>query len=63
MTENASKALIDNGVPEDLAHKVSEIVSKDDPSKENLGRSEEQQETINQATNLMNQYWRSIQND
>ena len=34
-------ALTSNGVPEDVAERASEVVAKDDPTQENLGRSEE----------------------
>lgn len=41
------KALSDNGVPEGLAEKASEIISKDNPSEPHLERSQSDQEVIN----------------
>ena len=48
------KALTDNGVPSELAEKASQVVASDDGTKENLGRSESDQQPINEA---MNHYW------
>lgn len=48
------KALTDNGVPEDLAEKASQVVASDDGTKENLGRSESDQQTINETMNYLN---------
>ena len=41
------KALSENGVPLDLAEKASEIISKDNPYEVHLGRSQSEQELIN----------------
>lgn len=41
------KALSENNVPLDLAEKASEIISKDNPYESNLGRSQSDQELIN----------------
>jgi len=51
-----AEALTDNGVPSELAQKAGEIIASDDPTKPDLGRSESDQETINEA---MNHYWQS----
>lgn len=48
------KALSNCGVPEDLAEKASEIVSKDNPNEPNLGRTNSEQETINQVLPYLN---------
>ena len=47
-------ALTDNGVPEDLAEKASQVIASDDPKQEDLGRSDSDRETISEA---MNHYW------
>lgn len=49
----AEKGLIDAGVPVNLASKCAEIVAKDDPTKENLGRTEEDQHLINSSMEWM----------
>lgn len=45
----AEKGLIDAGVPVNLAAQCAEIVAKDDPTKENLGRTQEEQHLINSS--------------
>ena len=40
------KALIDEGIPQDLAIQCARIIDQDDASKPNLGRSKEQQELV-----------------
>ncbi|MEM9925111.1 MAG: hypothetical protein AAF915_15395 [Cyanobacteria bacterium P01_D01_bin.50] len=45
------RALTDNGVPEDLAEKASQVIASDDPTQENLGRSASDQEAVNEAMN------------
>lgn len=54
------KALTDNGVPSELAEKASQVVASDDPTKSDLGRSETDRETINEA---MNHYWQHQKGD
>lgn len=49
----AEKSLIDAGVPVTLASKCAEIVAKDDPTKENLGRTEADQHLINSSMEWM----------
>jgi hypothetical protein len=45
---NASfKALSENGVPLELAEKASGIIAKDNPHEPHLGRSQSDQELIN----------------
>jgi hypothetical protein len=57
MTESlkqaAEKGLIDAGVPVNLATQCAEIVAKDDPTKENLGRTQEEQHLINSSMEWM----------
>lgn len=48
------KALTDNGVPEELAEKASQVVASDDSTKPDLGRSESDQQTINETMNYLN---------
>ncbi|MBF2016356.1 MAG: hypothetical protein IGS23_14370 [Rivularia sp. T60_A2020_040] len=52
--EASLKALTSNGVPEEIAHKASEVVASDDASKPDLGRTQQDREAINEA---MNYYW------
>lgn len=54
------KALTDNGVPEELAEKASQVVASDNPTQENLGRSEKDQDAVNTA---MNHYWQHQRGD
>jgi hypothetical protein len=54
LSDTYFKALSDNGVPEKLAEKASEIVAKDNPNEINLGRSQSDQETINQILPYLN---------
>jgi hypothetical protein len=49
----AEKGLIDAGVPVNLATQCAEIVAKDDPSKPNLGRTQEEQHLINSSMEWM----------
>ena len=49
----AEKALSDAGVPINLASQCAEIVAKDDPTRENLGRTEEEQHLINSSMQWM----------
>jgi hypothetical protein len=57
MTESlkqaAEKGLIDAGVPVNLATQCAEIVAKDDPTKDNLGRTQEEQHLINSSMEWM----------
>jgi hypothetical protein len=57
MTESlkqaAEKGLIDAGVPVNLATQCAEIVAKDDPTKDNLGRTQEEQYLINSSMEWM----------
>lgn len=43
------KTLTDGGVPQEVAEQASEVVAKDDPTAENLGRTAEDQEKVNEA--------------
>jgi hypothetical protein len=43
------ETLLAHGLPTDLANCASEILAKDDASKPNLGRTEEEKKVINQA--------------
>lgn len=47
--EAAEKALVNAGVPTDLASQCADIVARDDASKPNLGRSEQDQQLIAQS--------------
>ena len=49
----AQKALSDAGVPVNLAAQCAEIVAKDDPTKENLGRTQEEQHLIDSSMQWM----------
>lgn len=42
-------ALENAGVPENLAEECATILTRDDPSQPNLGRSEDDQATINES--------------
>ena len=53
-------ALTSNGVPVEVAERASEVVAKDDPTQENLGRSSSDQEAVNEA---MNHYWEHQKGD
>lgn len=53
LKEAAQKALSDAGVPVNLAAQCAEIVAKDDPKKENLGRTQEEQHLINSSMTWM----------
>ena len=53
LKQAAEKGLIDAGVPINLASQCAEIVAKDDPTKENLGRTQEEQHLINSSTQWM----------
>lgn len=44
--EAAQKALINAGVPTELASQCADIVGRDDPAKPDLGRSEDDQRLI-----------------
>lgn len=47
------EALTGAGVPVTLASQCAEIVAKDDPTKENLGRSEDDQHLIDSSMEWM----------
>jgi hypothetical protein len=49
LKQAAEKALRDAGVPVNLAVQCALIVAKDDPTKENLGRTQEEQHLINSS--------------
>jgi hypothetical protein len=49
LKQAAEKALSDAGVPVNLAVQCAEIVAKDDPTKENLGRTQSEQHLINSS--------------
>jgi hypothetical protein len=48
------QALEGAGIPSDVAAKVAEVISRDDPQKPDLGRSKEDQELINQSIKFIN---------
>jgi hypothetical protein len=48
------QALESSGIPSDIAAKVAEVISRDDPDKPNLGRSKDEQELINNSLNFIN---------
>jgi hypothetical protein len=49
------QALESSGIPSDIAAKVAEVISRDDPQKPDLGRSKDEQELINQSIKFINQ--------
>lgn len=49
------QALEGAGIPSEIASKVAEIISRDDPKKPDLGRSKEDQELINNSLKFINQ--------
>lgn len=49
LKQAAQKTLIDAGVPVNLAIQCAEIIAKDDPSKPNLGRTEQDQHLISSS--------------
>ncbi len=53
LKQAAEKALSGAGVPVKLAAQCAEIVAKDDPAKENLGRTQEEQHLINSSMTWM----------
>jgi hypothetical protein len=53
LKQAAEKALSGAGVPVNLAAQCAEIVAKDDPAKENLGRTQEEQHLINSSMTWM----------
>ncbi len=53
LKQAAEKGLIDAGVPANLAAQCAEIVAKDDPTKENLGRTESDKHLINSSMTWM----------
>ncbi len=53
LKQAAEKGLIDAGVPANLAAQCADIVAKDDPTKENLGRTESDQHLINSSMTWM----------
>jgi hypothetical protein len=48
------ETLIQNGVPEKLAESASLVVSNDDPTKPNLGRTPEEQSIVREAVQHLN---------
>ncbi len=54
------KAFTENGVPEELAVKASQVVARDDGTRENSGRSSDDQDAVNAA---MNHYWQPKRGD
>lgn len=48
------EALINYGVPNDLIGTVSAIIAKDNPELPNLGRTEQEQQAINQVLPYLN---------
>ncbi|MBH8575747.1 hypothetical protein I8752_22620 [Nostocaceae cyanobacterium CENA369] len=57
------ETLIDNGVPENVASAASAVVAKDDPHQENLGRTEKDQQVVDEAVGHMNRYWQGQSNE
>ena len=55
-----AETLINNGVPEQLAIKASEVLASDDSTKSDLGRTEADQQTINQTMDYLNKRWLKI---
>ncbi len=53
LKEAAEKALTNAGVPVNLAAQCAEIVARDDASKPNLGRSEDDQHLIDSSMEWM----------
>jgi hypothetical protein len=53
LKQAAEKGLIDAGVLINLASQCGEIVAKDDPTRENLGRTQEEQHLINSSMQWM----------
>jgi hypothetical protein len=53
LKQAAEKALSGAGVPVNLATQCAEIVAKDDPTKENLGRTQAEQHLINSSMTWM----------
>lgn len=53
LKQAAEKGLIDAGVPVNLAAQCAEIVAKDDPTQENLGRTQEEQHLIDSSMQWM----------
>jgi hypothetical protein len=53
LKQAAQKGLIDAGVPVNLAIQCAEIVARDDSTKENLGRTQEEQHLINSSMEWM----------
>jgi hypothetical protein len=53
LKQATEKGLIDAGVPANLAAQCAEIVAKDDPAKENLGRTESDQHLIKSSITWM----------
>ncbi len=49
-----------SGVPQDIAEKASIVVAKDDPHKPDLGRSQQDQQAVNEA---MEHYHRGQTNE
>ncbi|HIK04586.1 MAG TPA: hypothetical protein IGS40_07725 [Trichormus sp. M33_DOE_039] len=49
--------LTSNGVPQELAVKASVVVANDDPTKPNLGRTDEDQEIAREALSYMTEFW------
>lgn len=47
-------ALVENGVPKDVAERASEVVATDDPKAPGLGRTDEDRQAIAEA---MKHYW------
>lgn len=43
------QALFKNGVPMELAEAASKVVASDDPYQDNLGRSPQEQQVVNEA--------------
>jgi hypothetical protein len=47
--EAAKQAALDAGAPEAVAEKSARVVAKDDPTQDNLGRTDEDQDAVWQA--------------
>lgn len=52
--EIAVEFFTENGVPPSTAERAADVVAKDNPNQPNLGRTEEDQKTVNDAMTWMN---------
>lgn len=57
--EASVKALTENGVPEELAQKVSVIIANDEAGLPNFGRMPEDQALVNEAMVHLQNFWKN----